>query len=378
MRYRTLVLAGVLALVAGGGAEAQIPLPFFKKKKKETPPAETAAPAKPPAEGAAPSAPSDTGQKPTAAQQQAQPAITAPAPGAPPAGQAGAAAARSPEEQKALLDAVAQAQAADIAPDTSVGHIKERIQRWRQVQLIDPQNVVAAGALQQGLDDLKQANERALKAGTATDQAKGEINAKLDAARNAILSKSWLSAEQNAGAVLTADPNNAVAQGLLAEARAGKRVDDIKRQAMFIVPILIVLAAGLVIVVKWGAKYREDRQKRADDLAAKRAAVLQIVDGVGRGRLVTIDKEKPIFKIGAAMGSDDSEKNDLVISDSGQQVSRFHCTLIRKGGDYFLVDASLNGTFLNGDAVHRGEHVLVEDGDEITLAEVARLKFLHT
>ncbi len=374
MRGRTFLVMIGLALVTVSSAPAQIP--FFKKKKKEQPPAETAAPAKPPSEAPAPGgAAPDTGKKPSAVEQQALPAVAAPQPAAAAPGQAGT---RSPAEQQALNDAVAQAQAADVAADTSVAHIKERIQRWRQVQLIDPQSIVAAGALQQALDDLKQANERALKSGTATDQAKGEINAKLDAARNAILSKSWLSAEQNASAVLSVDPNNVVAQGLLAEARAGKRVDDIKRQALFIVPILVVLAVGLVVVVKWGAKYREDRQKRADEIAAKRSAVLQIVDGVGRGRLVTIDKEKPIFKIGAAMGASDGEKNDLVVSDSGLTVSRFHCTLIRKGGDYFLVDASMNGTSLNGDAVKRGEHVLVEDGDEITLADVSRVKFLHT
>ncbi len=373
MRLRSAILAGFLALVAAGSADAQIPLPFFKKKKKEEPPAETAAPNKPPSETPAPGAPpADTTKKPDAANPQSQPAVAAPPAGQAPAG------ARSPAEQQALNDAVAQAQAADVAADTTVGHVKERIQRWRQVQLIDPQNVVAAGALTQALDDLKQANERALKAGTASDQTKSEINAKLDASRSALTSKNWLTAEQSASAVLTVDPNNAVAQGLIAEARAGKRMDDIKRQAMFIIPTLIVLAAGLVVVVKWGAKYREDRQKRADDLAAKRAAVLQIVDGVGRGRLVTIDREKPIFKIGSAMGAADTEKNDLVISDSATSVSRFHCTLIRKGGDYFLVDASLNGTLLNGETIKRGEHVLVEDGDEITLADVSRLKFLHT
>lgn len=370
MRSRALFATVALAVLAATGAEAQIP--FFKKKKKEQPPAETAA--KPPAEAPAPGAPPADSAK-AQANPQSQSAVASPpaAPGAAP--QAGA---RSPAEDQALKDAVAQAQAADLAADTTVAHVKERIARWRQVQLIDPQNVVAAGALQQALGDLQQANERALKAGTAGDQVKGEINAKLDAARSAVLSKNWLTAEQNASAVLAVDPNNAVAQGLIAEARAGKRVDDVKRQAMFIIPILVVLAAGLVVVVKWGAKYREDRQKKADEVAAKRAAVLQVVDGVGRGRLVTIDKEKPIFKIGSAMGTGDTEKNDLVISDSAAQVSRFHCTLIRKGGDYYLVDASMNGTLLNGDPVKRGEHVLVEDGDEITVADVSRLKFLHT
>ena len=134
----------------------------------------------------------------------------------------------------------------------------------------------------------------------------------------------------------------------------------------------------LVVIGRWGLKVKEDRQRKRDELMARRAAVLQVVDGIGRGKLVTLEKEKQIFKIGAATGAQESERNDLVISDSGSLVSRYHCTLIKKDGDYYLVDASMNGTLLNGEPVDRGDHHRLEDGDEITIADVSRLKFLHT
>jgi len=237
---------------------------------------------------------------------------------------------------------------------------------------------IAQQRLQQAQNDLQTARARALEAGKADQQSTEVVRSHLGAARADINAKNWASAEQHLGAVLQQDPNHPEAKSLMAELQRSKRMDDLKRQALYIVPVLIILAAGLVLVVRWGAKYREERQRKADELAAKRAAVLQIVDGIGRGKLVTIDREKGVFKIGAAQGPGEDEKNDLVVSDSGALVSRFHCTLLRKEGDYYLVDASMNGTALNGKPVKRGEHYRLDDGDEITVAEVSRLKFLHT
>lgn len=366
---RAALVALVLALAAAPDASAQIPLPFFKKKKKEP-----AAAAKPPAEAPAPGA-AAAPQPGAAPSDSAAPAVKLQAP---PALAGGAAGSLSPEEKAALDQAIQQAIAADVADDTTAAHINERIQRWLQVVFRDPQNQVAQQRLQQAQTDLQAARARALEAGKADQQSVEVIRSHLGAARTDIGNKSWTSAEQHLSAVLQQDPNHPEAKSLMAELQRARRMDDVKRQALYLIPVLVVLGAGLVLVVRWGAKYREERQRKADELAAKRAAVLQIVDGIGRGKLVTIDRDKGIFKIGAAQGPGDDERNDLVVSDSGALVSRFHCTLVRKDGDYFLVDASLNGTALNGKPVKRGEHYRLDDGDEITIAEVSRLKFLHT
>lgn len=372
---RRLLLGLLLAMAIVPDASAQIPLPFFKKKKKEKPPAEAAA--KGPAETAAPGTPPPATNAPPGAPPPAPgdaPAVVAP-PAAPP--QAGGRV-LTPEEQEALKNSISQALEADGAADTSVAHIRERMTRWTQVMLLEPTNVVAQNALQQARDDLKAANERALQLGKADQSTKDVIAERLNQAEIDIRAQNWTTAEQHLRFVLDQDSSNLRAKSLLPELEKGRRIDDLKRQAMYVIPALVVLAAGLVLVVKFGAKYREDRQKKVDELAAKRTAVLQVVDGIGRGKLVTIDKDKTIFKIGSAAGAGDGEKNDFILSDSAQLVSRYHCTLIRKDGDYFLVDASMNGTVVNGDPVKRGEHYRLEDGDEITLAEVSRLKFLHT
>lgn len=380
---RRLTLGLVLLALMAPAADAQIPLPFFKKKKKD--PAAEAAAKKGPEEIAAPGAPKPAAPAPAqgadstapATQSGAAPAVAAPLPAAGGVDAQGQRI-RSPEEEQALKNAIAQALEADQSADTSVAHIRERMARWTQVMLQDPSNVVAQSSLQQARDDLKAANERALATGKADQASRDVVAQRLNQAEIDIRAKNWTTAEQHLRFVLDQDSSNLRAKSLMAEMQKGRRLDDLKRQAMYLIPVLVILAAGLVAVVKFGAKYREDRQRKADEVAAKRAAVLQIVDGVGRGKLVTIDKDKPIFKIGAAMGAADAEKNDLVVSDSAQQVSRFHCTLVRKDGDYYLVDSSMNGTAVNGEALKRGDHHLLEDGDEITIAAVSRLKFLHT
>ncbi|MBX3145455.1 MAG: FHA domain-containing protein [Gemmatimonadales bacterium] len=367
---RRMLLVAVLIALGASNVEAQIPLPFFKKKKK--PPAEAV---KPPEELPAPgtgqaAAPAAAGTAPTPAQE----AAGASGPAIVPSG----AVAQSQEERQALQNAIQQALAADQSADTSVAHIRERMARWTQVMLQDPTNVVAQSALQQARDDLRMANERALQAGKADQATRDVVASRLNQAEIDIRDKNWTTAEQHLRFVLDQDGANPRARSLMAELEKGRRLSDLQRQALYIIPVLVILAAGLVIVVKLGAKYRESRQQKADAIAATRAAVLQIVDGVGRGKLVTLDKDKGIFKIGAAQGPADAEKNDLVISDSANQVSRYHCTLVRKAGEYYLIDSSLNGTAVNGDPLKRGDHFLLDDGDEITLAEVTRLKFLHT
>lgn len=136
--------------------------------------------------------------------------------------------------------------------------------------------------------------------------------------------------------------------------------------------VVMVLAAGLGVVTMVLLK------KQAEHAAAleKRKAVLKVIDGIGRGKLYPI--ESAIFRIGAANASRAEEKNDLVISDADANVSRHHCSILRKDGDYYLMDSSMNGTYLNSVLLKRGEHHRLEDGDEVRIANVSKMKFLYT
>lgn len=138
--------------------------------------------------------------------------------------------------------------------------------------------------------------------------------------------------------------------------------------------VVMVLAAGLGVLTTVMLKTQAERDRVA--AREQRKAVLKVIDGIGRGGLYAI--ESAIFRIGAANASRAEEKNDLVISDADANVSRHHCSILRKDGDYYLMDSSMNGTYLNNVLLKRGEPHRLEDGDEVRIANVSKMRFLYT
>jgi type VI secretion system protein len=63
--------------------------------------------------------------------------------------------------------------------------------------------------------------------------------------------------------------------------------------------------------------------------------------------------------------------NDWVLSDPERFLSSKHCQLIAEGSQYFLVDLSTNGTFLNGavEPIGRGSRVALNEGDYFDVGE---------
>ena len=73
------------------------------------------------------------------------------------------------------------------------------------------------------------------------------------------------------------------------------------------------------------------------------------------------------------------DKNAGIVSSvvhSAAAVSRYHCSIIRREGAFYLIDSSLNGTMLDDGPLERGEQQRLDDGAEFTVADVARFKFL--
>lgn len=131
---------------------------------------------------------------------------------------------------------------------------------------------------------------------------------------------------------------------------------------------------GLSVLAKrLGDRHRE-RVSQRKQAADQRKAMLKVIDGIGRGRFYTM--ENSVFRIGAASSDKTDEHNDLVLSDSAAAISRYHCSVMRRDGKFYLIDSSLNGTELNDELLDRGEDRVLADGDEFTLANVSRVKFL--
>ncbi len=289
----------------------------------------------------------------------------------------------SSDEAEALRAAVAQAVAADNIADPSIDHVNERIERWTSVLVMAPRGSVEAtdaeAAVALARRDLQAARSRAFESGNLDESTRGVFEAKLAAARDYLAVKEWADAEENLRYVLDRSPSYPPALSLLDELQRKQRAADSRRLLILVgVGLAAVVLLGLM-VVSMGLRTRDDRRVNAGGgpgAAASRNVVLQIVDGVGKGTVITIGRERPAFRIGAAAGSErGQDRNDLIISDSARLISRFHCTVSRSGAGYCLVDSSTNGTSLNGIAAVRGQQVPLADGDEITIAEVSRLKF---
>ena len=64
-------------------------------------------------------------------------------------------------------------------------------------------------------------------------------------------------------------------------------------------------------------------------------------------------------------------ENDFVLPDSEGVVSRVHAEIEYRDGDYFLIDKSTNGTFVNDapDALETGHEYLIHDGDRILIGD---------
>lgn len=303
---------------------------------------------------------------------QAAPAAAAPAlpPGPPPL---------TPAQLEDKRRLTAQARAAAAQPLTTAS-AASRVELWKMVMIVDPSDPLAQAEHTGALQDLQAARtqeaaqqEKQDAAAKSEAQQAADRREKLALAERALYARDLNSAEQIVTGVLAQSPDDPRANSMAAAIRQAQDARRFTRRMLIAAGALGVFGAAILVLLRrLGGKSAAD----AKSGPAGPKAIVKVIDGVGRGRLAAVEKE--VFRIGAADGEREDEKNDLVISDSAALVSRYHCTILRKGRDYFVLDSSLNGTRLNDRPLQRGEHQPLDDGDEIVLAGASRLKFLHT
>jgi hypothetical protein len=339
--HRALLAAAfALAMLAPASAHAQGIL-FWKKKKPPPPP--------PPA------------------------AVVPPAAQAPPVTPPNA---LTPTQQADKDRMAKQAREKSLTRDTTAQGAEERAELWKMVLIIDGSDTEARMGFDQAQKDIDAAHARDAAVQKTREDAVAAKRDKLRQAETALDAGDLKAADTQVDDVLSTSPDDPRALSLKATI-ADKRKSAETRKKMLILGAIILavaVAGGLLLMQLIRAKREHDKESRA--AAAARKAILKVVDGIGRGKLIALDKD--VFRIGAAMGTKPEEQNDLVLSDSDSAISRYHCSIIKKDGGFWLVDSSLNGTSLNEQKLDRGEDHNLEDGDEFVLADVTRIKFLFT
>lgn len=243
---------------------------------------------------------------------------------------------------------------------------EEQAEIYTEILLIDPTNQVAYNGRRDALERMEQEQLESEEEATRRQQA---IEESLNRERN--LRSALSNAEK---AYMADDLERAEEQILIAEElapddpevvdlgfRIRERLDAQRRMRWIVWSIVGVLLLGLAI---WLIL----RIRRKDPY-------VEIVVGPERGRRVAFDGD--VFSIGA-VPSDDQGENDLVVSDPGRMVSRFHCEIHRRNNRYFLIDlGSTNGTFLGSRKLQPGQKTPLKRNARFRLGDqcIVRLGF---
>lgn len=250
---------------------------------------------------------------------------------------------------------------------------RERSDCWKRLQLEGLDNALVAERYRAAVRDYDAAvaadsSRRALAAREA------QIDQQLRQLQRAMQQRAYVAADSLAQLVLAVQPQNQRALAFHERIVAITRANALRRAVYIVAALVLVLGVGLGITARVLAVRQRRAEEAARALSAQRTATLRIIDGVGRGKMYTIDG--PIFRIGSAQSDRPEEHNDLLLSDEDAFVSRYHCAILRRDGRYYLIDSSLNGSYIDDERLERGEPYPLEDGAEITLSGVTRLKFL--
>ena len=345
----------------------------MKKKKPAPPPAAPAGAQQPQQPAGQPAAkPGAPAAAPAAGTAAAAPA--APLGGQSPAAAPGDVAAAQRQAERDTM--MAYGRRLDSQQPQTAATAKERLDFWEGIKLsggVDPE---VFQRYQQALRDFDQLRKQD-SVRRAGDSSAAAVSARIERATRALQARDLDGAQTSVDEILAANPDNQRALFLKDRITALQKAKRFKILLFGLGAALLVIGAAVAAFA--GRILKKDKDGDAKSAAAPGAAkqkvLLKVVDGVGRGKLYTMDGD--VLRIGAAHSDKPEEHNDVVISDSEAAVSRFHCSIIRRGKDYFLVDSSLNGTEVNDKPLDRGEHHRLNDGDEFTLAAVSRLKFLR-
>jgi hypothetical protein len=259
-----------------------------------------------------------------------------------------------------------------VSAPTMVG-ARERTDCWKRLQLEGLDNALVAERYRAAVRDYDAA-AAADSARRALATREAQIDQQLRQLQQAMQQRAYTTADSLAQVVLAVQPQNQRALAFHERVVAITRANTLRRTVYGAAGFVLLLGLGLGIT----ARVLAVRQRKADEVAravaAQRTATLRIIDGVGRGKMYTI--AGPIFRIGSAQSDRPEEHNDMVLSDEAAYVSRYHCAILRRDGRYFLIDSSLNGTYIDDERLERGEPYPLDDGAEVTLSGVTRLKFL--
>ena len=228
--------------------------------------------------------------------------------------------------------------------------LKEKERIYKQILEIDPYHTGAV----QGLIEVQRKIKEEEQAKSQRQVTKTRKEEAIEKARDAYLAGRLQLAGTAVDEALKIDPEDPEAKNLKARIDNELRNEKMKYLALWIA--LGVLVVGLVVVLVIFLR--------------KKAGVLEVIEGPEPGRLLPLDHET------TTLGSLETEVDFAIVSPS-RRISRKHCSILKSGKHYFLTDHSTNGTLVNGHPVPKGQPVLLQRGDQVSLAGDVTLLFRY-
>jgi hypothetical protein len=234
---------------------------------------------------------------------------------------------------------------------------------YGQVVQIDPTNAAAVQGFKDAQARLEatqsaqqQAQTREQQQQQDTSSREEQTNSALVQAQSSFLAGDLSAASSSLSVAERLSPANPVVRDLRSRINSARSL----RNRLY----LLGGGAGLLgLIAAAGLWLRRRRQHRY--------AVLEIARGLNTGRTFPLDKD--VVRIGAVQ-QDGGQKNDFIVQDVEHQVSRFHCEVARKDGQFFITDLrSSNGTRVNGQPLTAGSPAPLRKGSRITLGDTVEL-----
>ncbi len=263
---------------------------------------------------------------------------------------------------------LAEGQRYEELGDLSIENAEERINLYRAALILDATDSRAIQGLARAQEDLQEAQNRALTADPALGAA-DDNRRRLDEAERLAREGRTDEAEVLLEQVEQSDPNNPRAGYLREAVTSDRRSRRFTTTSIGAALGLGGLASVLLLLSRKGF-FRSRRGPRKKSVGA-----VQVVEGIGRGLSRTIDQD--VFTIGASATDRDGKPLDLVLSDSGSLISRHHCTIRRRKGQFVLIDHSTNGTMLDGREAAGDFYYPLKNNSRIEVAGVSRLTFIY-
>jgi hypothetical protein len=240
---------------------------------------------------------------------------------------------------------------------------KEQVRINQEILKVEPENQVAYAALQSAQAKIEKAKTDKAQQESAAKQkdveaatAQAARRDALQKAENALVAGNLQEAADQLAIVRKIDPNDPQAQVL--SARVAKEIADRQRLRYALGGALLLGLASLGCAVWMGR--------------GKKSAYLEIASGTDRGKRFEFVGD--VLHVGA-IEQDGGSKNEIVVHDPDQMISRFHCEIHRRGSKFYVFDVkSANGTFVDGHRIKPGKPVRLSARGSVDLAKVCKLR----